>query len=323
MLGQQVDLKQFNYIRSADDLEQLRRALGYQKLNLFALSYGTRAAQVFVRAHPDSVRTIYLGSVVPIDVTIPLPFNKAVAPALERTFAACESDKGCNAAFPHFRREFHQVLARLGAEEVKVPVPGRKEPAPIAKGRVAEWIRSVLYRPSSATGLPLAIHRAARGNWSDIVDGILAQERNANAELSFGLFFSITCSGDVAFIRDSDIAALTDDAFLGDWRVRQQQAACRRWPTAAMPDHYRDPVTSPVPTLFVSGDSDPATPLWFTEHAARGFANRAEIVLKNRGHTEWNACAAAAYERLVSTGMTEGLSAAACRDDPRPPFKHG
>src|SRR6185312_14019903 len=76
-LATHADLTQYSYQRFADDLDKVRKTLGYRKLNLFAGSYGTRAAQVFLRTHPDSVRTVYLGSVVPIDIAILLPFAKA------------------------------------------------------------------------------------------------------------------------------------------------------------------------------------------------------------------------------------------------------
>jgi pimeloyl-ACP methyl ester carboxylesterase len=64
-LSARADLAQYGYLRFSGDLEQIRRALGYGSLNLFAGSYGTRAAVVYLRAYPESVRTVYLGSVVP------------------------------------------------------------------------------------------------------------------------------------------------------------------------------------------------------------------------------------------------------------------
>src|SRR6202043_1710983 len=74
-LSLRADLTQYTYAHFANDLEQVRRALGYGGLNLFAGSYGTRAAQIFMRAFPNSVRTAYLGSVVPIDVATPGEFT--------------------------------------------------------------------------------------------------------------------------------------------------------------------------------------------------------------------------------------------------------
>ena len=145
-----ADVTQYWYRRFADDLEKVRRTLGYGELNLFAGSYGTRAAQAFVRTYLTSVRTIYLGSVVPIDIALPLPFAKAAQSALERTFVACESDASCRFAFPHVRDEFSQIMGRLASARVFVKVPGHARTVALSQGRVAEWFRSLLYRPSSA-----------------------------------------------------------------------------------------------------------------------------------------------------------------------------
>jgi hypothetical protein len=76
-----------------------------------------------------------------------------------------------------------------------------------------------------------------------------------------------------------------------------------------------------VPTLFVSGDMDGASPLWMTEHAAPGFSNRLEVVLGGKGHTEVSDCIAGLYERFVRTGDTRGLDSSSCTAVPRPQFK--
>ena len=103
-LSAQADLTQYTADRFANDLEQVRRSLGYGPLNLFAGSYGTRSAQVYIRMYPESVRTVYLGSAVPIEVAEPLPFAKTGQAALEKMFDACAADSACNSAFPHLRR---------------------------------------------------------------------------------------------------------------------------------------------------------------------------------------------------------------------------
>lgn len=319
-LQSRADLRQYTYSQFADDLEHVRRALGYGPLNLFAGSYGTRAAQIYMRAYPQSVRTAYLGSVVPLDVTTPLPLAKTAQEALEKTFAACDADADCHAAFPDLREEFRAILARLDSGSVIVPIPGRDEKATLDRGRFAEWLRARLYRPSSATIIPWVIHRAYLGDWGPVVEGILSGAEERDSAASFGLFFSITCNDDIAFLREADIVPETQGTFLGDYRVRQQQAACRDWPMVAMPADYRTPVRSPVPTLFISGDSDPATPLWFTTRVAAGFTNRAEIVVAGHGHTEWNNCVATHYERLIRSGSVESLENS-CDAASRPPFK--
>jgi pimeloyl-ACP methyl ester carboxylesterase len=316
-----ADLTRYTFPYFANDLEQVRRALGYGQVNLFAGSYGTRAAQVYLRAFPQSVRTAYLGSVVPIDATGPLSFAKTEEAALETLFAACAADPVCHAAFPDLRDEFRHIRERLDSGKVRVPISGHKEPVPLGGGRVAEWFRSQLYRPGNAAALPWMIHRAAAGDWAPIVDGILSDSREADGALSFGLFFAITCSEDLAFLREQDVAVETQGTFLGDYRLRQQQAACKPWPKATLPDGYRNPVQSSVPTLFVTGDLDGGTPLWFTDRVAGGFSNHATLVAHGQGHTEWSNCVAETYQLLVRSGSVQGLAADSCPVAPRPPFK--
>jgi pimeloyl-ACP methyl ester carboxylesterase len=320
-LATHSDLTQYSYQRFADDLEKVRKALGYGQLNLFAGSYGTRAAQVFVRTYPGSVRTIYLGSVVPIDIAMPVPFAKAEQAMLERTFAACESDTSCRSAFPHLRDEFSQIAERLASGRVLVKVPRHAGAVALSQGRVAEWFRSLLYRPSSAARLPWLINQASKADWTPIVNGILDDARDADNDLSLGLLLSITCSDDVPFVREEDVAAATRNTFLGDWRLRQQQAACNTWPHSVAPASYRQQIHTKVPTMFVSGDSDGGTPLWFTEHAATSFRNRIEVVMNNRGHTEWAPCIEKLYQRFLNQGSFQELDASACSHLSRPPFK--
>jgi pimeloyl-ACP methyl ester carboxylesterase len=320
-LAKHADLMQYSYQRFADDLEKVRRTLSYGQLDLFAGSYGTRAAQVFVRAYPSSVRTIYLGSVVPIDIAIPLPDAIAAQSTMERTFADCESDVACRSAFPHLRDEFSLIVERLAAGRVFVQVPGHAGRVALNQGRVAEWFRSLLYRPSSAARLPWLIDEANKGDWGPIVNGILEDARDADNDLSLGLLLSITCRDDVPFVREQEVGAATRNTFLGEWRLRQQQAACKVWPHSVAPASDRRPIHTQIPTMFVSGDSDGGTPLWFTEHSAPGFQNRIEVTMKNRGHTEWAPCIETLYARFLNQASVQASDASACSHLSRPPFK--
>ena len=264
---------------------------------------------------------MYLGSVVPVDVAIPLPDAKVAQSAMEQTFTACESDASCRSAFPHVRDEFSKIMERLASGQVLVQVPGHAGTVALRQGRVAEWFRSLLYRPSTAADLPWLIDRASKGDWDPIVKGILDDERDADHDLSFGLLLSITCSDDVPFVREEEVAAATRNTFLGDWRLRQQQAACQVWPHSVARAGDRQPIQTKIPTMFVSGDSDGGTPLWFTEHAAPGFQNRIEVIMNNRGHTEWAPCIEKLYQRFLDQGSVRGLDASACSHLSPLPFK--
>ena len=284
----------------ADDLEAVRKALGYGPANLYGLSFGTRASQVYMRDYPKSVRTAYLGSIVPIDIATPLPFARAAQAVLDRTFEACGADPACAKAFPRVREEFTTVLNRLD-EGVKVSIPGTAETEVLHRGRVAEYLRYLLYKTDSAATVPSLVHHAFQGDWKPLVDGLMNVASDVDAHSSSGLFLTITCNEDVAFIPESAISE-TRGTFLGDFRVRNQQGACARWPHYPMAKVDRLPLHTDVPTLIVSGDLDPATPVSFATHAAPGFSHRAELILHGQGHTGWSECADRAYTELVRSG---------------------
>jgi pimeloyl-ACP methyl ester carboxylesterase len=188
-----ADLTQYGYLRFADDLEAVRRALDYGPLNLFAGSYGTRAVQVYVRAYPKSTRTIYFGSVVPIDIATPLPFAKTAQGVMEGLFDACAAEAACHRAFPNLLDEFRQIFARLETGEVRVQIPNHPQRVQLHRGRVAEWFRAKLYRPSSAAALPWMIHQAFMDNWTptsrcgrNSCIGVFTSCRTANTDQSAG-----------------------------------------------------------------------------------------------------------------------------------------
>jgi pimeloyl-ACP methyl ester carboxylesterase len=314
-----AEVANFSFTHFADDLETVRKALGYGPVNLYALSFGTRAAQIYMRAYPRSVRTAYLGSIVPIDITTPLPFARAAQAVLDHTFAACTADPACHKAFPALHDEFDAVLQRLDGG-VQVKLPGSSEMAVLGRGRAAEHLRSMLYKPEGAAAVPSLIHHAYLGDWSPWVEGVLANTRDVDQYASTGLFFTLTCNEDVAFIKDEDIPAQTRNTFIGDFRVRNQQAACALWPKYGVSRKHRAALHTDVPTLIVSGDLDPATPIEFATHAAPGFSHRAEIVLHGQGHTGWGACADQAYSRLVRKGSVLRIRTD-CATTPRPDFK--
>lgn len=319
-LEKKADLTRYTFPYVARDLEAVRLAAGYGPVNLFAGSYGTRAAQVFMRAYPKSVRTAFLGSPVPLDVANPLPFAKTAQGAFESLFADCEADAECHEAFPHLRDDFAYMYERLDFYLVRVTVEGRSEPALLTRGRVIEWMRSKLYRPNSSADLPWIIHRAALEDWSPIVGPLLEGAGEGDAERSTGVFFSITCSEDIPFIAETEVEKQTDGTYLQDYRVLEQQTICRSWPKSPVPKEYRVPVKSDVPALFVTGDHDGGTPLWFTDHVIHGFSHSALLIAQGQGHTEWSDCVSEHYGRLLETGSAEGL-AGSCPAIPRPKFK--
>jgi len=122
-LERKADLTLYTTPIAMDDLDEVRAALGYERVNLFGASYGTRAALVYLKRHPKSVRTVTLHGVAPTNQYMPLAFAQSNERALMGIIHECAADEACNKAFPNLGAEAKAVLERLlkGTIEVEVP----------------------------------------------------------------------------------------------------------------------------------------------------------------------------------------------------------
>jgi len=309
-LSKKYDLTLYTTAAGADDLDEVRGWLGYDKLNLAGYSYGTRMALVYLKRHPQSVRTVTLWGSVPMDESLPISHSAAGQRSLDLLFDQCEHDAACNARFP-VRKDFQAVMARLdqGPIEVEAPHPETGKPTKVRLPRevVNETIRSLLYDAQSAAALPLAFHEAAAGDWKRLGEMIVPQRYGLLFGLSNGLFFSVTCAEDMPYITEEQIVARTAGSFLRDDRVRRQKAACEIWPRAKVEPGHRDPVRSDLPVLAINGKLDPVTPPDFGHRTVASLSNSLFLEVPYEGHGISNDCPVAIAETFLDRGILKGL----------------
>jgi len=171
-LRKRADLTLYTTAAAMDDLDEVRRHLGYGKVNLSGASYGTYAAQVFLARHPDAVRTVVLAAVVRPGEPSPLYHARNAQKALELLARDCAADPACHAAFPDLQQELSAVLDRLAKQPAKVRVVNPKTNKPVevelTRSAAADSLRWALYSPEAASRVPLRIHLAAQGDYSDL-----------------------------------------------------------------------------------------------------------------------------------------------------------
>ena len=316
-LAKTADLRQYTNDTSVDDVDEVRAALGYEKLNIYGGSGGSRSVLVYLRRHPDKVRTAIVSGVVPPDERGPFAMARHAQRALDGLIAECEGDAACRGAFPRLRDEVAAVLRRAGEKPATVTLTdgetGRPVEVRLTRTGVAQALRYMLYRPLSASTLPLSFHLAAQGDWKPLAEIAVhfASGRDWGT-IADGYYLSLTCSEDVPFIREDEIPPAVQGTFLGDFRIRAQQAACAAWPVPPVDRKFLEPVTSDVPTLLLSGERDPVTPPVSAERAARTLKNSLHVVTPDGGHGSAGIegafeCTNGLIARLVETGMVKGL----------------
>jgi pimeloyl-ACP methyl ester carboxylesterase len=325
-LAAHASLSLYSTPLAMDDLDDVRAALGYDQINLESASYGTRAALVYLRAHGPHVRSVVLRSVSPTFVRQPLHFAEDAQAALDSAFIACERDSDCHGSFPNFRREFATVLSRLDEHPAGVfgdSVPGVLRPrAMLARGPFAEKIRLMLYAPEVTQYLPYIIHRAAAGDFAPFVDVATGMTAAIAHQVSVGMYLTVTCAEDVAQITAADLAAVPAGTFLGDYRVRQQRAACGIWPRAVLPAGYAAPVQSSVPALIISSAIDPVTPPRWGDTVRATLSRSRHVVLLAAPHAPANSCVQQMVVQFIESADAGAIDASCAANLRRPPFAH-
>ena len=328
-LSRERDLTRYGYADLAHDIEDVRVAMGYDRLNLWGGSYGTRAAQVYARMYPQNVRSIVLHGLVPAEFLQPADYAVDTDASLAGLFAECAASPECHAAFPDPARELREVSARLererGSAEILDPTLGRRVRLTISRDDFAEIIRRMMYDPTVARLVPLFVHRAHGGDFRPIIRQALRDRRGMETGSAWGLYLAITCTEDVPFIDQAAAAAARSRTLLGDYRIREQAAACRGWPRAPLPANYHQPVRSELPVLLLSGELDPVTPPRWAEMAAAAFPNHLHVVVPGGAHgfegMPGVECVDSLTVRFLKQGSSRGLDAAGCvRSIRRPPF---
>ncbi|HKS30197.1 MAG TPA: alpha/beta fold hydrolase [Pyrinomonadaceae bacterium] len=319
-----ADLTQYTTNIAIDDLDEVRRSLGYEKINLYGGSYGTTVALAYLQRYGAHVRSAVLAGVATLDFKLPLPFAKGAQLAMDGLMRDCEQDAACRQAFPKLREEFRAVLERLlkGAVSVEVvnPMNGQSQSISLSRGPFTERLRMMLYGHNTARLVPALIHSAYQGDFKPFILASLPQARATYQSLSLGMYFTVTCTEGVQLITEEDIKRETEGTFIGDYRVRVHQRACREWPRGELPNQFTSTFKSDVPVLMLSGELDPASPRRFASELVRQLPNGLQLNVPFGGHGYFSECISDITADFISRGTVRGLSASCLQSAKRPPF---
>jgi pimeloyl-ACP methyl ester carboxylesterase len=323
-LEQRFDLSQYSTAATVDDLDDVRQALGYDKINLEGGSFGTYAALMYIRAHGEHVRSAYLASLVTVGNPIPLYHAQAAQWALDRLFEQCEADAACHRAYPKLRGDFSAVLARLHQGPVRAsvrhPVTGARTEIGLTEKAFADAVRVMMYPGKSGREVPLLIAQARAGDFDVLAEAAVNASRGFYAKAPIGLYYAITCNEFTNRIRPEDVEPATRGSYFGTWRVRDQMTSCQEWPKTALPDDYFKPFRSDAQVLLISGDTDPVSPRRWGEEVHSFLPSSVHLVVPG-GHVPLSACTDSIAEVMFRTGSTRRLDLG-CVADLRPaPFK--
>ena len=303
------DSTQFNSENAIRDFDAIRAALGHKKLNIYGGSYGTRAGLVYMRLFPESLETVILDSVGPIEVPIGM-FGKSGARSFDLLIENCEKDNTCKQAFPNLAEEFQAVKARLNKTPVILDILHPRLGTPtqlfLNDSKFTGNLRFQLYSTENRKMVPLVIHQAFLGNYQPLI-GLMA--RNEGEQLVYtGLLFNIVCNEDIPRVSDAEKVADANNNFDGKDSHQAWDMVCPFFPKYRPSEEFYQPVTANIPTLILSGNLDPVTPPSNGEYPANTLPNSHHIIVDNASHTvAMNTCANEIIHEFLTIKDPKGL----------------
>jgi len=288
-LSAQNNLGEYTTSRAIADLEAVRMLLGYEMLNLYAVSYGTRVAQHYARRFPSRVRSMVLDGVVAPQTVLGPRMATDAQQALDGIWQRCAADAPCRQAFGDMAGKTRELRARLqrGAQTVQAAHPRTAAMTPIEFGadQLAIVLRFGSYEPHFAAMLPFVVSEAVRGDYRPIATMFLLTSESVQEALAMGMHNTVVCSEDVPRFGSVaiDRAALSA-TYLGTGFVDALPLMCKNWPRGPVDADLFTPLATTVPTLLLSGTLDPVTPPGDAEKVAGSLRNSRHLTLQGSGH---------------------------------------
>lgn len=323
LAGLDGDPRYYTTTIAMGDIDAVRRAMGYEKINLMGVSYGTRAAQVYLRRFPETVRSVVLDSVVPMQLALGQEHAIALDAAVERVLADCQADPVCSERFPNQADALAALFRELRETPRTItlahPVTGEIETLELSAEVLAVAVRFLSYTSESQALLPLLIHEAVEtGQLERLASQAMLVMAGLTEMLSRGMELSVICSEDYPRM---DLDADNGDTLLGNVMLEGIGAQCAVWPRGVVPDDFHEPVTADVPVLLLSGERDPVTPPRYADQVAASLPFAQHLVARGQAHSVFrHRCVQEVVTRFVQAGTLAQLDTD-CVDDIAPsPF---
>lgn len=287
-----IDLAAYNTTENAADFADLRTALGIPQWNVVAVSYGTDLALTLMREHPEGIRSVTLGSVVPShEVSLGWFWDNARR-GFDNLFRACAAQRRCHKRHPELRRTFTRLVRKLESRPLTTrvrPMPG----APRVKvvldgGALVNWLLLMAGAPPNYPEVPSWIDQLASGRPRNIAAAWAALSQQPTTGLQYG----VVCSEWVPYERRSRLLEKGRRAFprYPDSVLEQAPQVpftfrdCRTWEVPKAPATQRAVTKSTIPTLLVSGTFDAITAPRQARIAARTLPNSTLVTIPGVGH---------------------------------------
>ena len=299
LASQGINPGAYTTLNDAADIHDLIQTLGYQQVDLYGVSYGTRLALEVMRAYPQHVRSVILDSTVPAQSSLITSVPTSTARVFKVLFDGCAADATCSAKYPQLGSVFYSLVTSLNAHPLTFTTTDsntNKQYTVLFTGdQLSSLLFTSFYVSSVIPYLPAMIYQLKQGDTR--VASALFGALMFDTSVSIGMYFSVECAEDITLTtpHDLDVAAqaypqpIRTDSLIG---LQGEIVGCRLWNVPQAPASEQQPVTSAIPTLVMESEYDPITPPSNGVLAAKTLSNSYQFLFPGTGHGAFlfNAC---------------------------------
>ena len=289
---------------SVDDFHRVRSALGYDKIDIYGVSYGVSTGLAYVQRHGEHVRAALFDSGSMLDFHIWEQVPHSAQQSLERLFDRCEATTDCAAAFPNLGADF----AKIVKQATDAPVSDIN-----ANTLMNVIISGYLGITRNAASLPKDIHAAARGDWAGIAQTV--KDISQGDHVFSAMSITVRCSDEWAS-HSAPYQGSPFSAFEGRF-LSELTTVCKYWPHGP---GAAGRVMSTAPIVFLNSTADPADPPENVASAAADMPNSLVVPVAGFGHWQLDAditrCLDDEAVTFLEAGRKSSLSQWSCATSP-------
>jgi pimeloyl-ACP methyl ester carboxylesterase len=318
-LGQvHAEVAHYRTTDAMDDLDSVRQALGYGTINLWGGSYGATAVQIYLRRHPETVRTAMLDGVTLLDIPVFERWASSGQRALALLDKRCSADRGCRTAFPHWYARLLPMLRKLEAKPVTAGG------LTIDAGVAADTIHEMTASTDGAAQVPYVVAKAAQGSFAPLARAVRGY--GASPSLAIAVMpVEIMCTEPWAARDPTKVAADAAGTYLRYTEPKaaaQWQAICAAWPHHDTAGEDWSRVHSATPTLVLEGGADPKDPPQNAAGVSEAMPNSRVVLVPGGGHgVSTVGCVPVLLDRFLERGTVQGLDTSCAKLTPWPAFR--
>ncbi len=281
---QGVDLTGYNTNESADDLEDLRRAIGAKKISLWGISYGTHLALATIKRHEKTIDRLILAGVEGPAHTIKLPGN--IQKHLEHIDRLVKADANLSKDIPSFLELVNTVLDRTERQPVTVELtdPNTKQPVKVMLNKFAIQMLTAFSFGSGEAALPARYYAMSKGDFSLVAQAWLNVSRPRS--VGSAMTYMMDCASGLSAERGRQIEREAKTTLLEDVMNFPLPDVCTAWGNPDAGEAFRAPAKGSAPVLFISGTLDVRTPPSNAEEVRKGFPNSTHLIIDGAVHSD-------------------------------------